>query len=524
MVSLQPTRIYLDRPNCSPKVMLKVVKVLLHNGRHTMETHAVLDDGSERTIVLQPVLQQIKLTDTPELLPLQTIQQSHTELNGSSVSFEISSISKPMTKFTIRNAFTATGLCLAEHTYPVSALQNAYRHLKDLPFPPVDRVKPLLLIGSDNPHLLTPIQPIRKGPIGGPIAVCTQLGWSLQGQMSPMQPSRGNQQCLHIMTVPTCDDLIHHVERLWQVDTLPYNEKMVTRSKQDREAYTMLQNATIRVNVDGVQCYATPLLRRTSMSLLHAETESVLSSLRSTERRLVRDPERAKAYCTEIQKLEVAGYVAKITPEEANKSTESWYIPHHMVHHNGKDRIVFNCSFKHQGQSLNDQLLPGPTLGPSLLGVLLRFRQHTVAISGDIKGMFHHVRLLPGDRSVLRFLWRAMHREVEPDIYEWQVLPFGTTCSPCCAIYALQHNAQGHQDDMADIVNIVEHSFYVDNCLHNTPTPNKAKVIVNGLRQLLADGGFEIRQWASNVPSVIQHLPTDAKSANSECWLAPCQP
>lgn len=63
------------------------------------------------------------------------------------------------------------------------------------------------------------------------------------------------------MSVPTCDDLIHHVERLWQVDTLPYNEKMVTRSKQDREAYTLLQNATIRVNVDGVQRYATPLLR-----------------------------------------------------------------------------------------------------------------------------------------------------------------------------------------------------------------------------------------------------------------------
>lgn len=322
------------------------------------------------------------------------------------------------------------------------------------------------------------------------------------------------------MSVPTCDDLIHHVERLWQVDTLPYNEKMVTRSKQDREAYTLLQNATIRVNVDGVQRYATPLLRRTPVSLLHANKETVLPSLCSTERRLARDPERAKAYCAEIQKLEVAGYVAKITPEVANKSEESWYIPHQMVHHNGKDRIVFNCSFKHQGQSLNDQLLPGPTLGPSLLGVLLRFRQHTVAMSGDIKGMFHQVRLLPKDKPVLRFLWRDMCREVEPDIYEWQVLPFGTTCSPCCAIFALQHHAQGHKDDMAHLVDIVGHSFYVDNCLHSTPTADEAKATVDGLRQLLSDGGFEIRQWASNVPSVIQHLPTDAKSTNSERWLA----
>ncbi|XP_057181866.1 uncharacterized protein LOC130548853 [Triplophysa rosa] len=274
---------------------------------------------------------------------------------------EVSSVFKPRKRFAIRNAFTATGLCLAEHNYPVAALQKAYRHLKDLPLPPVDRVQPLLLIGSDMPHLLTPVQPICQGPIGGPIAIQTSLGWFLQGPMSPMQPSWGFQQCLH-MTVPTNDDLIHHAERLWQVETLPYNTKMVTRSKEDKEAYTLLQNATVRVTVDGVQRYATPLLRRNPLSLLNAEKTAVLPSLRSTECMLARDPERTKVCCSEISKLELAGYVAKITAAEADRSAESWFIPHHIVHHNGKDRIVFNCSFQHQGQSLNDQLLPGPNL------------------------------------------------------------------------------------------------------------------------------------------------------------------
>ncbi len=225
-------------------------------------------------------------------------------------------------------------------------------------------------------------------------------------------------------------------------------------------------------------------------------------------------------YCSEIRKLESAGYVAKITAEEADQSAESWFIPHHMVQHNGKDRIVFNCSFQHQGQTLNDQLLPGPTLRPSLLGVVLRYRQNTVANSGDIKGMFHQVRLLPGDKSVLRFLWRDMCREAEPEINEWQVLPFGTTCSPYCAIHALQYHVQGHKDDITDLVDIVEHSFYVDNCLHSVPTTSEAKAIVDGLCQLLSKGGFEIRQWACNVPSVTQHLPPEARSANSERWLA----
>ena len=114
----------------------------------------------------------------------------------------------------------------------------------------------------------------------------------------------------------------------------------------------------------------------------------------------------------------------------------SWYIPHHIVRHNGKDRIVFDCSFSYQNQCLNTQLLPGPTLGPSLLGVLLRFRQHKIAISGDVKSMFHQVRLLPRDKPLLRFLWRDLDSSSPPTVYEWQVIPFGTTASPRCAIYA----------------------------------------------------------------------------------------
>lgn len=99
------------------------------------------------------------------------------------------------------------------------------------------------------------------------------------------------------------------------------------------------------------------------------------------------------------------------TEEMAQTQEPAWYIPHHLVKHNGKHRLVFNCSFHYQGQVLNEYLLPGPVLGSSLMGVLLRFCQHSIAISGDIKAMFHQVRLLAKDRPFLRFLWRNMRRE-----------------------------------------------------------------------------------------------------------------
>lgn len=45
-------------------------------------------------------------------------------------------------------------------------------------------------------------------------------------------------------------------------------------------------------------------------------------------------------------KLEQAGYVVKLAPGAEEDTAISWYVPHHMVQHNGNNRIVFNCSFQ----------------------------------------------------------------------------------------------------------------------------------------------------------------------------------
>ncbi len=200
-----------------------------------------------------------------------------------------------MERYQISHAFTADNLCLSDFSYPVATLQRKYKHLRDLPLPPMDRAQPLLLIGSDMPHLLTPIRPVCTGPPGSPIAVCTKLGWSLQGPTSLNQATVVEQQCLHLATAPS-EELFRNVERLWQLDTLPYSAKVVTRSKQDQQAFTLLQTATTQVDINGILRYATSLLWRTPEITLHAPKEAVLPSLCSTERRLARDPKKAGSY------------------------------------------------------------------------------------------------------------------------------------------------------------------------------------------------------------------------------------
>lgn len=217
--------LYLDRPTEGCRVLLKVVKVRIHNGDKTLNTYAVLDDGSERTMLLPGAAEQLGLRGTPEALPLRTIRQDVQTLQGESVSFTVSSPLKPKTKYKITGAFTAARIGLAAHTYPMGELKGKYKHLIGLPIRTLTNIEPLLLIGSDHPYLITPIEPVRLGPPRGPAAIHTRLAWALQGPAGALRQFERSRQCLFTTVAPQNSELQKHVEKLWQVDTVPFKMK-----------------------------------------------------------------------------------------------------------------------------------------------------------------------------------------------------------------------------------------------------------------------------------------------------------
>lgn len=82
-----------------------------------------------------------------------------------------------------------------------------------------------------------------------------------------------------------------------------------------------------------------------------------------------------------------------------------------------------------------------------------------------MKGMFHQVRLLEEDKPFLCFPWLDMKVDEKPTAYKWQGLPFGTTYSPCCTIFAFQSHVLKHTEQEEDSCLSVERNFYIDNCL-----------------------------------------------------------
>lgn len=219
-VSTSPNMIYMDQTSHSGRVMLMVAPVQLHNGKKTLNTYAVLDDGSERTVILLAAVKHLNLKGREELLSLRTIRQEKVQLKGATVSLNVSPLEKKWRKHEIQHAFTAAELDLVEQSCAAGELKHSYQHPRDIPLHSYSKIKSMILIASDNSHL--PVSPVQSGPIGGPVAVCTALGLAVQGPATFLQHPSGENSCLHASFLSPTEEL-QNVERLKKlVDTLPF--------------------------------------------------------------------------------------------------------------------------------------------------------------------------------------------------------------------------------------------------------------------------------------------------------------
>lgn len=212
---------------------------------------------------------------------------------------------------------------------------------------------------------MTTVEPVCLWPPGGPATIKTCIGWTLQGPVQEIRHGLTEQQCIFTVTQYPTADLHSQAERLWQMDVLHWqNEKTSARSHQDQDAVAFLEAKTVKVEVDRVQRFATPLLCGKNMPQLRAPKEAVLPQLRGIEKKVCKTPAQALAYRSEIQKLAPSGYVVKLAPGVEVAKTFVGMCHTMWCNIFGKNCVVFNCSFQSRGHKLNELLLSGPTLSP----------------------------------------------------------------------------------------------------------------------------------------------------------------
>ena len=148
------------------------------------------------------------------------------------------------------------------------------------------------------------------------------------------------------------------------------------------------------------------------------------------------------------------------------------YLSHHDVISESEStplRIVFNSSAVYHGHKLNDYWAKGPDLINNLLGVLLRFRENKIVLIGDIKKMYHSVKIGVLDQHTHRFLWRDM-MNCTPDTYVMTIVSFGDKPAGTIATHVLQKTAKMNQDIFPEAASVILNNSYVDDIIYSSTT------------------------------------------------------
>jgi hypothetical protein len=108
----------------------------------------------------------------------------------------------------------------------------------------------------------------------------------------------------------------------------------------------------------------------------------------------------AKQYEQKINNLIASGTVVLVDRSEIDKPAGFiWHLPHFFVVNNNKPekgiRVVFDCAARYNGISLKNILLREPPSIPYLVGILLRARQHSVALSADASSSLRVINSIP---------------------------------------------------------------------------------------------------------------------------------
>ncbi|XP_065083544.1 uncharacterized protein LOC135705687 [Ochlerotatus camptorhynchus] len=284
-------------------------------------------------------------------------------------------------------------------------------------------------------------------------------------------------------------------------------------SSEDQRSCRMLESLT---SLKGDR-YETGLLWRYDDIRLPDSRPMALRRHSLLEKRMRKDPDLAKALNQKIAEYLSKGYIRQLTKEEEDRPvSRAWYLPVFPVFNPnkpGKVRIVWDAAAKIFGVSLNSALMKGPDQLCSLCFILLQFREHSIGLTGDLREMFHQVKIREQDWPCQRFFWTDESGKVV--VFEMCVMTFGACCSPSSAQFVKNLNAERFVGKYPQAVDAIIKRHYVDDMLVSVSTEKEAVHLANQVKYVHSQGGFEIRNWICNSPAVLKSLgEDDAKVKN----------
>ncbi len=361
-------------PSCNKlrgeaKVVLGICQVTVESRGRQQKARALLDSCSHMSFMTSRLAQSLKVKKIHE--PTQLTGISQTEVPACPYKAEISLLpdrhsSIPLTTVIISKI---TGDLPGFHLRGVRELP--FLQGLTLPDPSFDRPGRIdLLFGSDVLDQL--MLPGRKSSVDGTLhAWETVFGWSIRGKCAPQPPPLESLLCLHSRQADSdTDDLL---AAFWETEEAPSDLDQYT--KEEQLALEHFQKTHSR-NEEGR--YIVRLSVKSVPPELGSSRGQACRRYYQNQQCLQRKG-KWEDYNKALQEYADFGHAEPVpTPELDKPNSTTFYLSSHGVvklsSTTTKLRVVFDASAKTTtGISLNDTLLPGPSLYPLLIDIILDF-------------------------------------------------------------------------------------------------------------------------------------------------------
>ena len=346
----------------------------------------------------------------------------------------------------------------------------------------------------------------------GPVALESILGWILSGPVhgdNEMGSTQINLAETHVLKLDVERNknettLIDQISKFWDLESIGIkgNEANVYQSFEDEVAF-----------VDGR--YQIKLPWKPEHAVLPDNFQLSKKWLLSSFSKLKANPKLLQEYDTIIKDQEQRGIIERVDTKQECEVGKTTYLPHHPVIRQDKTttniRVVFDASAKDRsGTSLNSCLYTGPCLLKTVAEIVTRFRLYPIALTSDIEKAFLMISVWPPDRDALRFLWLddVNAHSAQTVIYRFARVVFGVSCSPFPLNATLKRHIEGYFDSHPEVCSRLMSSLYADDV--NTGGYTEAEVIelYKISKQIMKDGGFNLRKWLSNSKEVMSEINT----------------
>ncbi|XP_055585330.1 uncharacterized protein LOC129738161 [Uranotaenia lowii] len=499
--------------NVDRSVIFRMIPITLHHGGKAVQTLAFLDEGASTTLVESSLAESLGVEGTPE--PLVIVWTGNVKRNEDSsrkIDLLVSAVDSRR-KFMMSSAHTVGELKLPLHKACYRSIVDKYHHLDGVPLSSTKMEVPRVLIGLDNLHLFAPLES-KVGAPGEPIAVRSALGWAIYGPDSRLEQQQHHYLNHHLVQSLNNRQLHDLMAEQYAQEELHVAQGNPIESEEIQRARETLESTTVRVG----DRFETGLLWKQE-PVFPDSYPMALNRLKSLERRFQREPHMKQNVNQQIEYYLAKGYCHKATAEELKNTNPSsvWYLPLNVVLNPKKPhkvRLVWDAAAKSQGVSLNSYLLKGPDLLASLPAVISKFRERRVAVGGDIKEMYHQLRIREADKQAQRFLFRFPEDD-HPTVFVMDVATFGAASSPCSAQYVKNLNAQQFSTRYPAAAQAIVYRHYVDDYYDSFDTEEEAIERTREVRWIHSKGGFEITNWTSNSTAVLRSLGVGGGSRES---------